>query len=82
MWLKRVFPLVAGVVVFAACPAAHAQSPYDYPWCAIYQDRSGAQACYYVSREQCMATMRGIGGTCIQSPYYRGEHPGARPLYR
>ena len=53
---------------------AAAQSPYDYPWCAIRGDRSGAQSCYYSSYGQCMASLRGIGGTCIRNPYQtRGQ---------
>jgi hypothetical protein len=51
---------------------AKAQSAYDYPWCAVYTNRSGAQACYYASYAQCIRTMRGIGGYFIRSPYYRG----------
>lgn len=54
-------------------PSVHAQSAYDYPWCAIYSGRQGGtQACYYASYAQCRATMDGIGGTCIRSPYYGG----------
>src|SRR5260370_32877361 len=29
-------------------------------------------SCYYTSWEQCKATMSGIGGLCVESPYY---HP-------
>ncbi len=72
-------PALAVAAVLATGPAAQAQSPYGYPWCAIYTNKSGAQACYYMSYEQCMATMSGIGGYCILSPYYRGE---PRPEWR
>ena len=61
-----------GLAALAQTRPGAAQSAYDYPWCAIYGDKSGAQACYYVSYPQCMATLSGIGGTCIRSPYYRG----------
>ena len=44
---------------------ARAQSAYDYPICAIYQDTSSATACYYASYEQCMATMSGIGAMSV-----------------
>jgi uncharacterized protein DUF3551 len=80
--LRQPFALafvLAGAAVLAGLASARAQSAYDYPWCAMYTNKSGAQACYYTSREQCMATMRGIGGTCIESPYYRGP---ARPERR
>ncbi len=59
--------------LFAAAPAS-AQSAYDYPWCGVYtstQGAGGAQACYYTSYAQCMATMSGLG-FCTESPYYRG----------
>ncbi len=58
--------------VFGGPGESRAQSAYDYPWCAVYTNRSGATACYYSSYAQCMATMRGIGGYCTASPYYRG----------
>lgn len=63
--------VVAGLM--AAAPAS-AQSAYDYPWCGVYTSNAGpggAQACYYKTYAQCMATMNGLG-FCTQSPYYRG----------
>jgi hypothetical protein len=60
-----------------AQPSA-ALTPYDYPWCALRGDRSGAQSCYYTSYAQCVASLRGSGGTCIynlyliRGPRYRG----------
>ena len=77
---------LVGLAVLAQTQSGAAQSAYDYPWCAIYGDKSGAQACYYTSYQQCMTTQRGIGGTCIQSPYYRGAERGIprgerRPRY-
>jgi hypothetical protein len=60
---------------------SNAQSPYSYPWCAIPSggDNSGggAMSCYYTSWAQCMTTLSGIGGNCIESPYYHGQ---ATPL--
>ena len=78
-------PILTAVLVAGAAltglSGARAQSAYDYPWCAIYGDKSGAQACYYASYDQCMATMRGIGGSCIESPYYRGPQPYQGPRH-
>ena len=71
--------MLGGIAPLVVPHGSAAQSAYDYPWCAVYTNRSGAQACYYTSYQQCMATMRGIGGTCIESPYYRGGvHPERR----
>jgi uncharacterized protein DUF3551 len=64
-----------GLAVLGSTRPGAAQSAYDYPWCALYGDKSGAQSCYYKTYGQCMATIRGIGGTCIRSPYYRGDSP-------
>jgi hypothetical protein len=64
-------------------PGARAQSAYDYPWCAIYSSKEGGtQACYYATYAQCRATMDGIGGYCIQSPYYRGPAPHVERRHR
>jgi hypothetical protein len=63
--------LLAAAAICAAT-AAHAQSAYDYPWCAFYGDRSGGTGCYFTSYQQCMVTLSGIGGNCYRSPYYRG----------
>jgi len=75
--------LLATAALFSLCPAAHAQTPYDYPWCAIYVSRPGVRACYYSSYDECMATMTGVRGRCVLSPYFRtgepdGEHRGRR----
>jgi hypothetical protein len=67
-----------GLGAVAQTQPSAAQTPYDYPWCALRADRSGAQSCYFTSYEQCMASLRGIGGTCIRNlyqtrgPRYRG----------
>jgi hypothetical protein len=48
--------------------SAHA-APY-WPWCSRYDwARSGAFQCAFVSFEQCMETVRGLGGFCYMNPY-------------
>ncbi|HLH86837.1 MAG TPA: DUF3551 domain-containing protein [Xanthobacteraceae bacterium] len=66
---------LAAVAFLAASSMGHAQSAYDYPWCAVYPRNIGATSCYYQTYQQCMETMSGIGGSCIRSPYYRGPAP-------
>ena len=71
--------LIAGTAVLTIIDKSVALSAYDYPWCALYAGRSGgAQSCYFTSREQCMTTMSGIGGVCIQSPYYTPQQSAQR----
>jgi len=69
--------LLAAAALIGAAASSRAQSAYSYPWCAQYPRNIGGYACYYTSFDQCMRTMRGIGGYCIQSPFYRGPDPGA-----
>ena len=62
--------LALAVALFAVPSAAAA--PDTYPWCMIYQDMTGATACYYASYDQCRASAAGgNGGLCLQNPAYR-----------
>jgi hypothetical protein len=58
--------------------AACAQSAGSYPWCAIYyrMDAGGTPSCTFDTRQQCMETISGIGGLCIENQYY---HTAAVP---
>jgi hypothetical protein len=71
---------VVATALLSKMQVSNAQSPYSYPWCAIYLGGTGspgAMSCYYTSWEQCRTTMLGIGGNCVVSPYYHGQ---ATPL--
>ena len=47
------------------------------PWCAEYSGGGtgggGATNCGFYSFEQCLATVRGIGGFCIRNPFELGS---------
>jgi hypothetical protein len=43
----------------------------NYPWCAYYNMGDQAVNCGFVSREQCMATVSGIGGFCMPNNTYQ-----------
>ena len=51
------------IAAFAPRPAA---AGYNLPWCANYYD-SNVIACSFTSFEQCMASVRGVGGHCTQN---------------
>jgi len=64
---------VIAVALLGKTDASNAQSPYSYPWCSLGAGKeSNSLSCYYTSREQCRTTTAGIGGNCVESPYY---HP-------
>ncbi len=54
----------------------------NYPWCAEYSgSMGGAMNCGFVSFEQCMMTVRGMGGFCVRNTLYQpppGPHPPTR----
>jgi hypothetical protein len=54
---------LAAVMMFIA-GAAHAQ---NLPWCAI-MDNDGTTQCNFATLQQCLQTLSGIGGRCIQNP--------------
>jgi hypothetical protein len=68
--LRFILAALAALAAFA--PSAGQADPY--PWCAQYGggDRSGGRNCGFVTWEQCMASVRGIGGFCETNPFYTG----------
>jgi hypothetical protein len=47
------------------------------PWCAIYA-KDGDSHCAIATREQCMATVSGIGGFCVANSPAPASNRGAR----
>ena len=68
-------PILTMLFIAATLPSettASAQSAGSYPWCAIYyrMDAGGTPSCYFDTRQQCMETISGIGGLCVENQYY------------
>ncbi len=58
--------LLAATLAFGT--SAQAQ---NYPWCAAYTGSMGGSSnCGFVSFEQCMETVRGMGGFCEANTQY------------
>jgi hypothetical protein len=72
---RRVRP--AAFAAALALLARTALAAEAHPWCLIYQDMTGATACYYDSYDQCrVSASGGNNGVCLQNPGYRGPaHP-------
>ncbi len=81
--MKFLIPLVAILAAIAGFgTSAHAQ---NYPWCAYYSGGrfGGGTNCGFVSFEQCLATVHGIGGFCARNTQYvPPPGPHARPSHR
>ena len=70
--------LVAGLVSAVVPSAAPAR---EYPWCAVYGgSMNGSSNCGFTTRQQCLATVSGIGGDCELNQFYKGgRNKRARP---
>ena len=75
----RLFLLAIGIVVGAVAGGSSAKAQ-NYPWCAVYGggDKGGATNCGFTTFQQCMDTLRGMGGFCNQNTQFvppAGPHP-------
>jgi hypothetical protein len=44
-------------------------------WCAYYNEAFGSgRNCGFVTLQQCLAEVRGVGGNCSPSPYYEAPN--------
>lgn len=66
----KVLIYATAVCAAVAAMSAHAQAQ-NYPWCAYYGTGDGnGTNCGFVTRDQCMATVSGIGGYCDRNTQY------------
>lgn len=60
---------VATLGFLTAAAPSQAQTYYDYPWCAAYS--FWTKNCGFMTFQQCLATISGVGGSCEPNPFYR-----------
>ena len=78
------FLLLVSVALVGIGNRAEAQ---NYPWCAYYSggDDGGGTNCGFTTFQQCMDTVRGIGGFCDRNTTYQpppGPHSPTRSQRR
>ena len=84
----RYILLVLGVVTLSTVLNTPSRAQ-NYPWCAQYGGTpSGPTNCGFVTFQQCLDTISGIGGFCVRNNLYQappGPHPSkkvrTRPQY-
>jgi hypothetical protein len=59
---------ILGVFVAMICSAQFAEAN----WCAHYNVGGGSTNCGFKTHQQCLAAVRGVGGSCGPSPH--GHH--------
>jgi hypothetical protein len=67
---RSIFGVLAVLLTAATlAPRPGEAAPY-WPWCSQHADRDTAHtSCAFVSWEQCMQTVSGIGGYCYHNLY-------------
>jgi hypothetical protein len=73
--------LAIAAVAFAGL-AISSLSAQAAPWCAQYSTPGGATNCGFYSFEQCLQTVRGIGGFCSRNPFEAYGYSQQRPVRR
>jgi hypothetical protein len=66
----RLLLLISGILVVTAALDSRAKAQ-NYPWCALYDVGTDARNCGFVTQDQCMTTVSGIGGFCEPNTQYQ-----------
>lgn len=66
---------LAAFVAAAASTGAQAQ---NYPWCAVLNMGDNSYNCGFVTYQQCMTTISGIGGFCERNTQFQPLQPYRR----
>jgi hypothetical protein len=76
--MRFVLAVLVGVIAGSTFGPAKAD---PYKWCAVMGSGNddGMINCYFVTLEQCRATVSGIGGFCRVNLWYDGRPEGAPP---
>jgi hypothetical protein len=68
-------------ILAAIVPISTPADAQSYPWCAYYSNGFSGENCGFVTYEQCMTTLSGMGGFCARNTQYVPA-TGARPRYK
>jgi hypothetical protein len=73
---------LAGLLMVGAFSTAPAAAD-PYRWCAVLGSTSDLGTnCYFMTLEQCQATISGVGGFCTPNSFYTGPATTADGLRR
>lgn len=66
---------LAAFVAAVSSTGAHAQ---NYPWCAVLNMGDNSYNCGFITYQQCMTTISGIGGFCERNTQFQPLRPVRR----
>jgi hypothetical protein len=66
---------IAALFLIVVATVAEPAKADPYRWCAVYGSfgGGGVESCWYLTLEQCRATVSGLGGFCKESAWYDGR---------
>ena len=64
---------VAAVFMLMVASVAEPACADPYRWCATYGSGFGSDSCYFMTIEQCRASVSGLGGFCRPNTFYDGR---------
>jgi len=74
--------LFIAATLFGEGQAAAELSAYASPWCAKYNINSATPQCGFATREQCLLTISGVGGSCVENVNHHEATPQKRTRSR
>jgi hypothetical protein len=66
----RLLLFILGVFAAVVCIEKSAEAN----WCAHYNMGGGASNCSFKTHHECLAAVRGVGGSCGPSPHSHHHH--------
>jgi hypothetical protein len=64
----RIVPTALMLAAMLVSLPRNGEAHYDYPWCAQFADAGGGLSCAFANYAQCLVTVSGVGGLCMQNP--------------
>jgi len=62
------------IIVSAIATIISIAKPAEANWCAHYNAAGGFTSCGFKTHHQCLAAVRGVGGSCAPSPHHHHHH--------
>jgi Protein of unknown function (DUF3551) len=73
--------IIVGILLGAVASGTPAEAQ-NYPWCALYNKGANELSCSFDTFDQCMESVRGIGGFCMANNTYVPPTAVTRPHHR
>jgi len=67
--MRTAILVATAVVIMVECLPRPSAAAVYYPWCALLENKEGGQrSCFFLTRDQCRASLTVNGGYCYENP--------------